>query len=373
MGSCTNGAWPKISIITASYNSEKYIEDAIKSVLKQTYENIEYIIIDGGSTDRTLEIIDKYSSKLGYFLSEPDSGIYEAFNKGIKASTGDVIYFLNSDDYLYDEDSIKSIAEVFVENRERRVVYGNILIADDKYRHSYIYGRNMELDDFRKGYMPPHPGTFVRREQFAVHGLFNEEYKICSDFEFILKCFLSGREGIHYLNRTVAVFREGGKSSDYRYGKIREAEMKQIISRYFSETAGSETAERDTDVNALCRFWLELLLLGGKGITDILKVQDVENVAVFGTRKIALYLYNDLKKENFNIVRFLDNNVNMQGKRICGIPVESPGWLSANPVDAVIVSVESNHDIEVMKQLRDITKGKLPIVSWKDLIMKQLK
>lgn len=372
MDICKNAVWPKISIITASFNSEKYIEDTIKSVLMQTYENIEYIIIDGGSKDRTLEIIDKYSGKLDYISSEPDSGIYEAFNKGVKISSGDIIYFLNSDDYLYDEDSIKSIAKVFAGNRNLSIVYGNILITDDSCRHKYIFGRDMGLEDFKKGCMPPHPGTFVKRELFALHGFFNLGYRISSDFEFMLKCFLYDNGGIFYINRTIAVFREGGKSSDYRYGKIMENETREIISRYFGETGDMSRTESNTDSNALCRFWLESLLLKEKGITGMLKDNNVKDVAIFGTRKIALYLYNDLKKEKFNVVRFLDNNANMHGRKIFDIAVESPDWLRKNDVDAVIVSIESNDDTGVIKQLNGITAGRALVVSWKELVLNQI-
>ncbi|MGI6585248.1 MAG: glycosyltransferase [Lutisporaceae bacterium] len=368
MDACINEPELKLSIITASCNSEKYIEDAIKSVLMQTYRNIEHIIIDGGSTDRTLDIINKYSRNLGFVSSEPDSGIYEAFNKGIKASSGDIIYFLNSDDYLYDEASVESIIKVFRDDNKLDIVYGNIVITDEKCRHSHTFGRNMSLDDFKKGYMPPHPGTFVRRRLFETYGLFDEGYKICGDFEFMLKCFMDDSDKIKYINRTIAVFREGGKSSDYRYSKIREAEMKQIISKYFGESTKESFTESSDNPNALCRLWLETLLLEEKGITRLLKSSNVKDVAIFGTRKMALYLYKDLQRENFRIVRFLDNNINMQNKKIYGISVESPEWLAKNHVDAVIVSIESSHDEEVIKQLREITGDELFIVSWKDLV-----
>jgi len=368
MDICSEKIGHKISIITVSYNSERYIEDAIKSVLNQTYDNIEYIIIDGNSDDGTLEIIKKYHDKIDYIISEPDSGIYEAFNKGIKASSGDIIYFLNSDDYLYDETSVESIIKVFRDDNKLDIVYGNIVIADEKCRYSHIFGRNMVLDDFKKGYMPPHPGTFVRRGLFEKHGLFDEGYKICGDFEFMLKCFMHDSDKIKYINRTIAVFREGGKSSDYRYSKIREAEMKQIISKYFGESAKGNFTESSDNTNALCRLWLETLLLEEKGITRLLKSSNVKDAAIFGTRKIALYLYKDLLRENFRIVRFLDNNINMQNKRIYGINVEPPEWLAKNHVDAVIVSIESSYGEEVIKQLHEITGDKLFIVSWKDLV-----
>ncbi|HQI17316.1 MAG TPA: glycosyltransferase [Bacillota bacterium] len=362
---------PKISIITVCYNSERYIEEAIKSVLMQTYNNIEYIVIDGKSDDGTLGIIKKYHDKIDYMISEPDSGIYEAFNKGVRASTGDIIYFLNSDDYLIDEDSIAKAAKVFMDNSELKIVYGNVLIVNDSFKSRYIFGREMGLEDFRKGCMPPHQGTFVKKELFEVYGLFDEAYEISGDFEFMLRCFLDGMEGIKYINETIAVFREGGKSTDYRYGKIRDKETGHIIRKYLGDMKGLDEDKCKTNPDALCRLWLEFLLLNGKGITGRLRDNGIKDVAIFGTRKIALCLYNDLKKENFNIVRFLDNNTNMHGQEIYGTLVEAPEWLAKNHPDAVIVSIESDHDAEVIKQLYNITEGKMPIISWKDLIMKQ--
>ena len=362
---------PKISIITVCYNSERYIEEAIKSVLMQTYNNIEYIVIDGKSDDGTLGIIKKYHDKIDYMISEPDSGIYEAFNKGVRASTGDIIYFLNSDDYLIYEDSIAKAAKVFMDNRELKIVYGNVLIVNDKFKSSYIFGREMGLEDFRKGYMPPHQGTFVKRELFDTYGLFVEAYKIRGDFEFMLRCFLTGTEGIQYINETIAVFREGGKSTDYGYGKIRDKETEQIIKKYLGDMKSLDENKCKTNPDALCRLWLEFLLIGGQGITGRLRDNGIKDVAIFGTRKIALCLYNDLKKENYNIVRFLDNNTNMHGREIYGTLVEAPEWLVKNHADAVIVSIESDHDAEVIKQLYNITEGKMLIVSWKDLIMEQ--
>lgn len=364
-------AWPKISIITVSYNSERYIEDAITSVLNQTYSNIEYIIIDGNSTDGTQKKIKSYKDKLDYFISEPDSGIYEAFNKGVRASTGDIVYFLNSDDYLMDEGSINRIAQVFRDNVMLKVVYGNVLIADERLGSRHIFGREMNLEDFREGYMPPHQGTFVKRELFGEYGMFDEAFEISGDFEFMLRCFLKCSDGIRYVNDTIAVFREGGKSTDYRYGKTRDRETGQIIEKYLGYGRGTRRNKSTVDSDALCRLWLEMLLINGKGITGILKDKSVSNIAIFGTRKIALCLYNDLKREGFNVLCFLDNNPHMQGQRIFDITVEEPRWLASNHADAVIISIEREHDAEVIQQLSSIANGNVLLVSWKDLIMDQ--
>ena len=156
----------KVSIITATYNSEQYVEDTILSVINQTYADIEYIIVDGGSRDNTIQIAQRYRDKIATLISEPDKGVYDAFNKGIRASTGDIIYFLNSDDFLYNESIIEMVASRFNENRELNAVYGNVLHRGNNTETDQIHGWEFSDHDFIKGYMPPHQALFVKRDMF---------------------------------------------------------------------------------------------------------------------------------------------------------------------------------------------------------------
>jgi len=364
---------PRISIITACYNSGKYIETTIKSVIEQSYRNIEYIIVDGGSVDSTMDIVNRYADKINMIVSEPDDGIYDAFNKGIKMSTGDIIYFLNSDDYLYEPDTIKLVAKVFTNNPNIRIVYGNVKMFDDISSYSYIKGRALRIDDLKKREMVPHQAVFVSRELFDVYGLFNTRYRICSDLDFMIKCFKNNEHNMKYIDRIIAAYRVGGISTDSKHRCLLEAEASSIIMKHFNIFRENGIIELQK-VQGLYRNWLESLLLKGEGISKTLHKYGVNNVAIFGTMKTALYLQKDLQDEEFSIVAFLDNNCNMHNAVIGGIAVYPTEWLRDNidKIDAVILSIESSGDIEVKEQISKLIDDAVLILSWKELAEKAL-
>ncbi len=206
---------PKLSIITVNLNNVSGLRKTIKSVVNQTYTDYEYFIIDGGSTDSSVEVIKEYADKITFWISEPDGGIYDAMNKGIKSSSGDVLFFLNSGDLLHDENVIKEVADIIFVNQEYDIYYGNILAKDE--RTSFISGRNLGSKDFKLGYLPDHQATFIRRNMFTLFGLYNIKYKIFADYDFVLKCFKKHKK-FYYLDKIVSVYRLGGFSTeDYSY------------------------------------------------------------------------------------------------------------------------------------------------------------
>lgn len=360
----------KVSIITATFNSEEYLEETIQSILSQSYSNIEYIIIDGGSTDRTLSIVKKYAERIDKIISEIDSGIYDAFNKGITLATGDIIYFLNSDDYLVDENVISRVVDAFNENDQIDIVYGNVLMLDPKNGCEYIAGSEVlkeNLQNIISAY--PHQGFFVKRRLFEHHGLFDMSYKICGDFDFLVKCFIEENIKTIYINEKMAVFRLGGISSNPATRKILIEEQNKVMNKYFKIP---DIIENNSDeIPYLYRSWLDILLMQKKGISHCLKKYKIDKVAIFGTRITGHYLLEDLTKEKFNVICFLDNNKNMQGKIVGGINVYAPSDLLKTPglVDAIILSIESFRDIEVMNDLKELLKEQnIHIFSWKDLI-----
>lgn len=363
----------KISIITATFNSEEYLEETIHSVLSQSYLNIEYIIIDGGSTDRTLEIVEKYTDKIDKVISETDSGIYDAFNKGVRLATGDIIYFLNSDDYLVDQNVISKVVDAFQENNQIDIVYGNVLMLDGKNGYEYLAGSVVKVEELQHVLLQPHQGFFVKRKLFEHFGLFDISYKICGDLDFLVKCFTDKKITTSYLNEKMAVFRVGGISSNPANKKIMIEEQNIIINKYFKDPHNIEN--NSEDVNSLYRNWLDILLMQKQGISNCLRKYKINKVAIFGTRITGHYLLEDLTRENFNVICFLDNNKNMQGKIVGGVDVYAPGDLLKTPglVDAVILSIESFRDIEVMNDLKKLFKGQnVHIFSWKDLIKMSL-
>jgi len=181
---------PLISVITVSFNSAKTIEKTILSVINQTYKNIEYIIIDGGSTDGTIDVIKKYQNKISYWVSEKDNGISDAFNKGIIASHGEIIGIINSDDW-YELDALETIAKL--DNEKHSDLYVGALrywLDNKKY---IIIKPNRKYKRIISFYMPklPHPATFVRKETYNEIGLFNIKYKYVMEYDLFLRAYLN--------------------------------------------------------------------------------------------------------------------------------------------------------------------------------------
>jgi len=205
----------KISIITSVYNNKETIAEAIESVLSQTYDNIEYIVVDGASTDGTVDIIKQYADKISTFVSEPDKGIYDGLNKGVALATGDVVGFLHSDDLFEDEHVVAKIDEAFkIDDMDS--IYGDLTYVSKedtskvvRYWKSGAYG----LKKLKNGWMPPHPTFYVKREVYEKYGAFDTSFKISADYDSILR-FL-GREGIttRYIPEVMVKMRVGGESN----------------------------------------------------------------------------------------------------------------------------------------------------------------
>lgn len=211
----------KISIITVCYNSENTINDCIDSVIAQTYENIEYIIIDGASRDKTVERVREYKEGVSRFISEKDRGIYDAMNKGLAMATGDVIGFLNSDDFFSSADVISRVAEAFA-STELPVVFGDLVFVDSldlKKVARYYSVPGFKPWWLRFGIMPPHTATFLRREIFEKYGNFQIDYRIAADYEHFVRIFW--KHGVQYQHIPLLVtrMRSGGVSSRGFYSK----------------------------------------------------------------------------------------------------------------------------------------------------------
>lgn len=206
---------PKISIVTVTYNGMKTIEDTISSVLGQSYENIEYIVVDGGSTDRTLEVIDRYADRIATVISEPDEGIYDAMNKGIKAATGDFVGILNSDDIFSNSDVIARLADYLSANPDADAVYANLVMVtpDDTTKVTRKYFSNRyHFWKARFGLMVPHPTFYTRRSSFEAYGYYKMDYRVAADFELMLRHYRGGQKFQHF-DTIMVRMREGGIST----------------------------------------------------------------------------------------------------------------------------------------------------------------
>lgn len=212
----------KISIITSCFNREKTIAQTIESVLSQDYPNIEYIVVDGASKDNTLAIIKRYKGRISHIISEPDNGMYEGINKGIRAATGDIIGLLHSDDFLFSTNTISRIVKRF-EETQADFIYGNGLFVDsdntDKVVRNWMGGKYSKWK-VRHGWLPLHPTCYIRKSCMDKWGLYDESYKIAADSDFLFRYLYEADLKVEYLNEYIVRMRMGGLSTDSKRRKM---------------------------------------------------------------------------------------------------------------------------------------------------------
>jgi glycosyltransferase involved in cell wall biosynthesis len=211
----------KISLITVTYNAADTIERCITSVVAQTYPNLEYIIIDGGSTDNTVVIINKYQPHIHTIISEPDNGIYDAMNKGIQLATGDIIGMLNADDFFADTDVLNCVAKAFA-TCNADIIYGDIDFVDkqDKIFRKWRSG-NYRHGYFNFGWMPPHPSFYVKRGLFNQYGLYKLHYGTAADYELMLRFIHTHQLRVHYIKKVMVKMLIGGVSTKNLNNRIK--------------------------------------------------------------------------------------------------------------------------------------------------------
>ena len=207
----------KISIITVVWNNKETIKDAINSVLNQTYKDIEYIIIDGASTDGTIDIVKSYGDKITKFVSEPDDGLYDAMNKGISLATGDVVGILNSDDFYIDEFVIQKVVGEFEEKKVDSVYADLVFVKPENLEKTVRYydSSQFNLSKFAYGWMPAHPTFFVKREVYNKYGVFRTDLKIAADFDILARFLYTHKISYSYMQDVLVKMRVGGVSTSF--------------------------------------------------------------------------------------------------------------------------------------------------------------
>jgi len=206
----------KVSVITVCYNAEKTISRTVKSVISQKYSNVEYIIIDGASTDSTLDILNSYSNSEFKLISEKDNGLYDAINKGISLCTGDIIGLLHSDDIYPNENIISTVVSYFENDHFLEALSSSVEIyrTADFINPFRIYkANNFRKWQFKIGIQPPHPGFFITKEAFNKVGFYRTQYRISGDFEWLLRAILINKIVVKYVPFTSVFMLDGGLSS----------------------------------------------------------------------------------------------------------------------------------------------------------------
>lgn len=205
----------KVSIITVCYQSAAYIRDCIDSVLTQDYPHIDHIIIDGKSTDGTVEIVNGYGNEIAKFISEPDDGIYDAMNKGLRFCEGEIIGILNADD-LYPHAGVISRVVAEFNQKQTDTIFGDLIyVAENDLNKNvrFFPGKGFHPQKMRQGLMPPHPTFFVKRALYETYGNFDTSYEICADFDFMVRVFCTHKVSYSYIPETLVKMRAGGTST----------------------------------------------------------------------------------------------------------------------------------------------------------------
>ena len=339
----------KVSIITVVYNGVSTIEKTIKSVINQKYSNIEYIIIDGASTDGTQELIQKYANYIDIFISEEDKGLYYAMNKGISNASGDIIGILNSDD-LYVNTAIVQVADYY-KKHEVDIVYGNALWFGGSEK-TELYNCN-DIEELWYRMAIPHPATFVKREIYEQYGLFNIKYRISADYDLMLRLYSQNLKFGH-IDEVITYFRRGGMSVK----KQKEAfdEGIEISLHYIPKSNDKEKwLSRLYEYTLLGR--VSVLLLENK--KTVIKVfenmiykESNNKLVIFGIGKWGEYCIKILLNAGIHIEFVVDNNTLKWGEQFYGVPIKSPSKLYG--YKGVILTTAYKYEKEIRQQLKEI-------------------
>lgn len=330
----------KVSIITVCYNAEATIERTIKSVLSQTYSDIEYIIVDGKSTDTTMNIVNKYKSHISTIISEPDKGIYDAMNKGIRNATGDIIGIINADDW-YEEDAVESIVDAF-NISDAGLVYGKAkLIYHDQ---SSIYSGEVPLENLRYEVGIMHPTVFVKKDIYNKYGLFNLSYRISADYELFLRYYIN-KIKFFYVDKLITNFTLGGKSTtDFIIGV---KETRAISLKYAVEYDGDENIFEIIEDKYKTAFFHMALQGPSYIIKDILvrNFKDCDKgIYIFGVGYYGKTFFRVLTALGITVNAYFDNNFEHQ-KSYKDIPVFNPQLMLTGNYN-ILIAVNDSKEIE---------------------------
>lgn len=352
----------KISVITVCFNSVKTIEQTIRSVIMQDYCDIEYIIVDGGSTDGTLEIIRKYENYLSNWISEPDRGIYDAMNKGIDMATGEIIAFLNSDDW-YKENIIQCIAND-IQNSKAPISCYDVDVCEGAEIRRFRNELAAELDNIRICMIYSQPATFAKRSLFDKYGKFDVRYKIAGDYDWLLRMYNNGVD-IKYKHITVTNFRQSGISSVQGLKASEEARTVAISALYKLREEEKISEIYFCDIyDKIIKFYdeAELYHMVKKAIKnqwikdkEILRIKlkkefKRESYSIFGCGLLGEECFSLLKQLEISVSNFWDNNSEKWGSFCGSVEIKSPYEIEKGKT--VIIISAAYHTDEIGEQLR---------------------
>ena len=345
----------KISVVTVCYNSAKTLEQTIRSVIGQKYKNLEYIIIDGGSTDGTLEIIKKYEPYISYWVSEPDKGAYDAMNKGIQAASGKLVSCLNSDDWYFDG-VLQRVADTYAET-QADLLHGDMCVVDEQGKVlKLLSSKNPQLDRMLYETVIYHPCCFIRTNILKQRPL-DIKYPICADEDLFIDLYLKNYKFAYLGEGGITHFRMGGRSSTssietpkeyYRIGKkyLKHyrgqplyADIKQNLRRMRVYPFLLETKNNFTEAHQ-------------EKVKKALRGKKIGKVIVFGAGTVGRVMAEMLSKMQIDFA-IADNNSKLIGTEVCGKKIISVSGLRVNDGEIVLLA-NSGHTDGMIEQLREM-------------------
>lgn len=359
---------PLITIVTVCYNSEKTIERTIRSVIGQSFEDVEYIIIDGGSNDGTLEIIQKYESYISFWQSEPDHGIYDAMNKGIKQASGRYIAFLNSDDW-YVDGALENVAGFINKYPDSDVIYGDVFHEENGTRNVVKYDR-ADLDQLYVRLFIIHQAIFVKTELLKIRG-FNTEYKVGADYDLIINLYKNGNIFRH-LDSIIVCFSGGGYSS--KNTKLLATEYRDISTVAISgNDVLIEKYQRAINTHYYSTMFMEYQFRADFNVFLCEWINDhvdkknkyyIFGAGVVGKRCLAL-----LRQMGIVNICFIDNDTTKQGSIIEGAEVFPINCLSNAGAAVVVISSLANEE-GIRKQLNQYIIHDVVVFTYSEMLSK---
>lgn len=357
----------RISIITVCYNRVETIERTIRSVIGQDYEEKEYIIIDGGSSDGTVDIIRRYEGELACWVSEKDGGIYEAMNKGIRYATGEVIAFLNSDDW-YEDNILAETAHGF-EDAKTQILCGDVRCHHDGAVSRYRVNREPEEElRFRMVYWQP--AMFVRRELFERYGGFDTRYRIAADYDWMLRMY-DRHIAISLTDRVLTNFSYGGISTRADMLRVQAEEGRQaaLLALSRNQELSAEQKEQwkkrienEYDRGIENYKFKKLLreIAGGDGQMILARVRSAfrnDACEIFGCGMIFREIGGLLRRLQISVAALWDNDPGKWGQRIDGIQIRNPAQLKPGQNTVIIASVDYERQIGLLLEQKGFKKG----------------
>lgn len=350
-----------ITVVTVVLNAEKTIARTIESVLTQSYKNIEYIIIDGGSSDGTVDVIKRYREMIAYFVSEPDDGIYDAMNKGIKKAHGDIIGLLNADDW-YEPNALSIVADEY--DKGKQIVVGRTFVVDN-HGNKRLF-RQRDVSDLWIGMPDTHQAFFISKKVYDTYGLYDTKYRISADYELILRMY-HNEVAIYTLNKVFVNFSTGGLSLTENVRGTEE--YKDIIQKY-----KFFYPDKLDKIDRLC----EERIRNAKGVTILLNpttsssffrkfaYKKTNHISIWGAGLCGERLANFVKGSDMTIDFFVDSDPKKQNHFFCGADVKSSDELK-NYEGSVFIAV-MDHDKEIADRIAAMNNPKLTCVLFSDLL-----